>query len=174
MLAKRIKNMTPSATSELLGKVAEMRAKGEDIIAFSAGEPDLQTPQEITDACKKALDGGKTKYTGIAGILELRKAICNKLEKDNGVFYIPEQICVSTGAKQALYNAVMSICDDGDEIIIPTPCWVSYVEMVKLAQGVPVLVSTKADYSLDVKAIEEKITSKTKAIIINTRSEGVV
>ena len=168
MLAKRIKNMTPSATSELLGKVAEMRAQGEDIVAFSAGEPDLQTPQEIIDACKKALDEGKTKYTGVAGILELRKAICEKLERDNGVSYAPEQICVSTGAKQALYNAVMAICNEGDEIIITTPCWVSYVEMVKLAQGVPVLAATKADYSLDIKAIEEKITPKTKAIIINT------
>ncbi len=168
MLAKRIKNMTPSATSELLGKVAEMRAQGEDIIAFSAGEPDLQTPQEIIDACKKALEEGKTKYTGIAGILELRKAICEKLKRDNGVSYAPEQICVSTGAKQALYNAVMAICDAGDEIIIPTPCWVSYVEMVKLAQGVPVLASTKADYSLDIEAIKERITPKTKAIIINT------
>lgn len=168
MLARRIKNMTPSATSELLGKVADMRAKGEDIIAFSAGEPDLQTPQKIIDVCKEVLDAGKTKYTAVAGILELRKAVCEKLEKENHVIYTPEQICISTGAKQALFNAVMTICDEGDEVIIPTPCWVSYVEMVKLAQGVPVLVSTKEDYSLDLENVEKAITEKTKAIIINT------
>lgn len=168
MLAQRIENMTPSATSELLGKVAGMRAAGEDIIAFSAGEPDLQTPQAVIDACKKALDEGKTKYTGIGGILELKKEICLKLEHDNHIAYSPEQICVSTGAKQALFNAVMALCDKGDEVVIPTPCWVSYVEMVKLADGVPVLVSTKADYSLDIDAIAAAVTEKTKAIIINT------
>lgn len=168
MLAKRIRNMTPSATSSLLGKVTDLRAKGEDIIAFSAGEPDLQTPQAIIDACKKALDAGKTKYTAVAGIAELRKAVCEKLKKDNQVEYAPEQICISTGAKQALFNAVMAICDEGDEIIIPTPCWVSYVEMVNLAQGKPILVSTKEDFSLDLEKIENAITEKTKAIIINT------
>lgn len=168
MLAKRILNMTPSATSELLGKVAEMRAAGEDIIAFSAGEPDLQTPQPVIDACKKALDEGKTKYTGIGGILELKKEICRKLERDNHIAYSPEQICVSTGAKQALFNAVMALCNQGDEVIIPTPCWVSYVEMVKLAEGTPVLVPTNADYSLDIGAIADAVTEKTKAIIINT------
>ncbi|MGN1230952.1 MAG: pyridoxal phosphate-dependent aminotransferase [Anaerotignum sp.] len=168
MLAKRILNMTPSATSELLGKVADMRAKGEDIIAFSAGEPDLQTPQPIIDACKRALEEGKTKYTAVAGIANLRKAVCEKLERDNQVIYTPEQICISTGAKQALFNAVMALCDEGDEIIIPTPCWVSYVEMVNLAQGTPVLVSTKEDFSLDLEKIEGAISEKTKAIIINT------
>ncbi len=168
MLAKRIKNITPSATSELLGKVADMRANGEDIIAFSAGEPDLQTPQKIIDACIDALAKGKTKYTTVTGILELRKEICKKLQKDNHLVYTPDQICVSTGAKQALYNAIMSICDAGDEIIIPTPCWVSYVEMVNLAQGIPILVSTKEDYSLDIEAIKDQISEKTKAIIINT------
>ncbi len=168
MLARRIQNMTPSATSELLGKVAEMRAAGEDIVAFSAGEPDLRTPQAVIDACKKALDCGKTKYTAIGGILELKKEICRKLAKDNHTEYTPDQICVSTGAKQALFNAVMALCDRGDEIIIPTPCWVSYVEMVKLAEGTPVLVSTKADYSLDIDAIADTVTEKTKTIIINT------
>lgn len=168
MLAKRIQNMTPSATSELLGKVAEMRAAGEDIIAFSAGEPDQQTPQEIIEACKMALDEGRTKYAPIAGILELRREICKKLERDNGLSYAPEQICVSTGAKQAMFNAVMALCDAGDEILIPTPCWVSYVEMVKLAQGTPVLVPTKADFSLDIEKIKASLTEKTKAIILNT------
>lgn len=168
MLAKRIGNITPSATSELLGKVAEMRAAGEDIIAFSAGEPDQQTPQAVIDACKAALDAGRTKYAPVAGILELREEICRKLERDNGLSYTPEQICVSTGAKQALFNTVMALCEKGDEVIIPTPCWVSYAEMVKLAEGIPVLVPTKADYSLDIEAIAEKVTGKTKAVIINT------
>lgn len=168
MLAERIKNMTPSTTSELLGKIGDMRLRGEDIIGLNAGEPDFATPEEIIYACKKALDGGKTKYTGIAGVIELRKEICKKFMNDSGLSYEPEQICVSTGAKQALFNAVMAICNEGDEIIIPTPCWVSYVDIVKLAQGTPVFVSTNEDFTLDISAIEKTITSKTKAIIINT------
>ncbi len=168
MVSQRILNMIPSATSILGGKIADMKAAGADIIAFNLGEPDFPTPQKITEACIKALREGQTKYIAVGGILPLREAIAEKLKKDNAVQYAPDQICVSTGAKQAVFNAVMAICNPGDEVLIPTPCWVSYVEMVKLAEGKPVFVPTKEDFQLDIAKIEESITTKTRAIIINT------
>ena len=168
MISQRIQNVTPSATSMLGGKISEMKAAGLDIASFNLGEPDFQTPQKIMDACSKAMLDGKTKYIAVGGILPLRRAICEKLEKDNHVAYDPSEVCVCTGAKQALYNAIMTICNPGDEIIIPTPCWVSYVEMVKLAGGKPVFVKTMPDFQLDVNAIEQAVTAHTKAVIINT------
>ena len=169
MIAKRIEIMTPSATIELEGKVAELKASGVKVIGLNAGEPDFNTPEHITKACEKALEEGKTRYININGIPQLREAICKKLEKDNNISYHPSQIVVSTGAKQALDNAVMSICNPGDEVIIPIPCWVSYVEMVKLAEGKPILVETDPnDFQLNINAIKKAITSKTRAIIINT------
>ncbi len=168
MFSRRIRQMTPSATSSLVGKIAELRASGADIISFSAGEPDFPTPTKVVEACCLALWDGKTKYEGVGGILPLRQAICEKLLEDNGLSYGPDQICVSTGAKQALYNAVMALCDEGDEVIIPTPCWVSYVEIVKLAGGVPVLVSTNEDFSLNIGNIVAAMTDRTKLLIINT------
>ena len=151
MLSKRIANITPSATHAMTARIAEKRAAGEDIITFSIGEPDSPTPQPIVDACEQALQEGKTKYTSTNGIAALREAICEKLKKDNGLVYTPAQICVSSGAKQALSNAVFALCDEGDEVLIPTPCYVSYVEIVKLAGGVPVLVPTNDDFSLNME-----------------------
>jgi aspartate aminotransferase len=168
MLAERIRKMVPSVTSMLTGKIADLKASGEDVIGFNAGEPDFPTPAKVTKACECAIAEGKTKYSAVGGILPLKKAICRKLKEDNNLLCRPEHITVSTGAKQALYNAVMAICDPGDEVIIPTPCWVSYVEMVKLAQGIPILVPTNEDFSLNIRAITEAITPKTKGIIINT------
>ncbi|MDO4942657.1 MAG: pyridoxal phosphate-dependent aminotransferase [Lachnospiraceae bacterium] len=168
MLAKRIQNLTPSATGELFAKVAQLKEQGVDVISFNVGEPDFQTPEEVIEECKKAMDAGKTKYAPVAGITELKEAICCKLKNENQVAYEKNQICISTGAKHAVYNAVMAVCDPGDEIILPIPCWVSYVEMIKLAGGVPVLVPTKEDYQLDLNAIEESITERTKGIILNT------
>ena len=168
MISKRIREMNPSVTSLLIGKIAAMKAAGEDIISFNAGEPDFQTPEPIVTACADAMAQGKTKYVSVEGILALRQAIAEKLRRDNALEYKPEQIVVTTGAKQALFNAVMAICDPGDEVIVPKPCWVSYVEIIKLAQGVPVLVDTKADYSLDMNAVKQAVTPKTRAIIINT------
>lgn len=167
MVAQRIKEMTPSATSMLAGKINEMRAMGEDIASFNLGEPDFPTPSRITEACFKALEEGHTKYSSVAGILPLRKAIAEKLEKENHISTDVSCISISTGAKQAIYNAVLSICNPGDEVIIPTPCWVSYVEMVKLAQAIPVLVATKEDFQLDIPAVEKKMTDRTRLIIIN-------
>lgn len=168
MVSERIKNMTPSATSTLGGKIAEMKTTGIDIAAFNLGEPDFPTPHKVVESCEKALEEGKTKYIAIGGIVQLREAICEKLKKDNKLEYTTDQICVSTGAKQSVFNAIMAVCNPGDEIIIPTPCWVSYVEMAKIAGAIPVLVPTDKEFHLIPEEIERAITDKTKAIIINT------
>lgn len=132
MVSKIVGNITPSATCELEGLIGSMRKEGVDVVALNIGEPDYKTPENICGTCKEALDQRKTTYVATAGIAELRQAICRKLLRDNGLTYAPEQICVSTGAKQALFNAVMAVTNPGDQVIIPTPGWVSYVEMVKL------------------------------------------
>ncbi|MCQ2492429.1 MAG: pyridoxal phosphate-dependent aminotransferase [Lachnospiraceae bacterium] len=168
MLSQRILNMEPSATNALFDRVAKLREAGEDIISFNVGEPDFITPDIVRDACKEALDAGKTKYAPVTGVGPLKEAICEKLWRDNQVHYDPDQICISTGAKQAVFNSLMAICDPGDEIIVPTPCWVSYVEMIKLAGGIPVLVETDEVFQLDMKKIKESLTDKTKGIIIDT------
>ncbi len=169
-ISNRILNMTPSATVELAGKVAALKKEGVDILSFSLGEPDFPTPSNIIEAGYKAMVDGFTKYTSAAGIDELREAICEKLKKDNSLDYKPNQIIVTTGAKQAIFNALMAICNEGDEVIIPTPCWVSYVELVKLAGGVPVLVATeeKDGFQLDCEKVRAAVTNKTVAIIFNS------
>lgn len=167
-LSKRIKEIKPSAAVDLDRVLTQMKADGENIISLNAGQPDFDTPNNIVEACTKALSLGKTKYTSINGILELRKAICDKLKKENNICYEPENIVVTTGAKQALYNTMQVLLNKGDEVIIPTPCWVSYMEMVKLAQAVPIGVKTTSNYHLDLQAISKAISPKTKAIIINT------
>ena len=168
MLSKRIANITPSATHAMTARIAEKRAAGENIITFSIGEPDFPTPRPIVEACEQALREGKTKYTSTNGIAALREAVCGKLRRDNGLRYTPAQICISSGAKQALSNAVYALCDEGDEVLIPTPCYVSYVEIVKLAGGVPVLVPTRDDFSLDTENFRRAITARTKLILLNT------
>lgn len=169
MISSRIKRMTPSATIELEGTVADLKSQGVNIIEMNAGEPDFRTPDNIRNACEKALADGQTKYVSVAGILPLRKAICEKLKRDNDVSYSTSEVIVCTGAKQALYNAILTICEPGDEVIIPKPCWVSYVEMVKLVDAVPVLVDTNNnDFSLNLDTIEKAISPRTKAVIINT------
>lgn len=168
MLSKIVSGITPSATCELEGTVADLKAAGVDIIGLNAGEPDFMTPETIRKACYDAIEAGKTKYVNIPGIAELRREICKKLERDNQVRYEPDQICVSTGAKQALNNAVLAVVNPGDEVIIPMPGWVSYIEIVKLYGGIPVCVDTKPDYQLDIPAIEAAVTDKTAAIIINS------
>ncbi|WP_138311644.1 MULTISPECIES: pyridoxal phosphate-dependent aminotransferase [unclassified Clostridium] len=168
MVSQRILDMTPSATSTLGGKISEMKGAGINIAAFNLGEPDFPTPQKVADACTKAMLEGKTKYIAIGGIIQLRQAITEKLRRDNNLTYTPDQICVSTGAKQAVYNAVMALCNPGDEVIIPTPCWVSYVEMVKLAGGVPILVKTDDRFHIIMEEVKNAVTDKTKLIIINT------
>lgn len=170
MLSERMKKMKPSATVELTARVEELRRQGVDIISFNVGEPDFDTPENIRNAAKKAIDDGFTRYTAVPGIFELRSAVCEKFKKDNGVSYSEDQIVVSTGAKQALTNALLALVSDGDEVIIPTPCWVSYIDMVTLAGGNAVLFETKESegFQLDIEALKKVVTDKTKAIIINT------
>lgn len=168
MISRIVSNITPSATCELEGTVADLKAAGVDVIGLNAGEPDFATPEKIREACFDAIRAGKTKYVNIPGIAELRKVICDKLKKDNNVEYLPSQICVSTGAKQALNNAVLAVVNPGDEVIIPMPGWVSYIEIVKLYGGVPVCVDTLENFQLDLNAIEKAITKKTAAILINS------
>lgn len=167
-LADRIEQMQASVTVALNDKIVKMREMGEDIIPFNAGEPDFDTPKVIVKACKQAMDSGKTHYIGTAGITPLRKVVAKKLKEENGIDCTADEIVITVGAKQALYNSVMALCNPGDEVIIPTPCWVSYVEMVKLAQAKPVFVKTKDNYHLDIEAISQEITEHTKMIIINT------
>jgi len=169
-LSKRILNINPSATLELSNRVSELRAQGVDIISYNVGEPDFFTPENIREAGKRAIDEGKTTYTPVAGIPELRRMISEKLQNDNNITYSPQEICLGVGAKQPLLNAVLAVCDDGTEVIIPTPCWVSYIEMVKLAGATPVLVPCKEEdgFELDMAAIEAAVTERTSAVLINT------
>ncbi len=168
MVSERIKRVSPSQTLELNAKVAELRAEGKSIIALNSGEPDFNTPPPVIEAAHRAMLEGKTKYTPTPGILPLREAIARKLLRDNRVEYDPAEIIVSIGAKFVLASAFQVLCNPGDEVIIPTPCWVSYVEMVKLAEGVPVLVPVKSDNRLDVDEVERAITPKTRIILINS------
>ncbi|WP_050353974.1 pyridoxal phosphate-dependent aminotransferase [Gottschalkia purinilytica] len=170
MLTKRVKNMIPSMTIGITDKLEELKRNGIDIIKFNIGEPDFNTPENISNAAKKALDEGFTRYTVVSGILELREAIVKKLKEDNNLDYEVNNIVVSSGAKQALMNTILAICEEDDEVIIPTPCWVSYIEMIKLSGSKPVLVSVdeKNGFKLNIDKIREAITDKTKAILINT------
>lgn len=170
VVSNRILEMTPSATVELAGKVADLKAQGVNILAFSLGEPDFATPENIVRAAEDAMSKGFTKYTSAAGIIQLREAVCEKLKKDNQLDYSPNEIIITTGAKQAVYNALMAVCNPGDEVIIPTPCWVSYVEMVKLTGAVPVLVATKEEdgFQLDMECLSAAVTDKTIAVLFNS------
>ena len=169
-LSKRAMNITPSATMALTAKVAELKQQGIEIIKFNVGEPDFDTPAYIREACKKAIDEGMTRYSATPGVIELREAVCQKLARENHVQYSPAEVSFSAGAKNALFNTIMTIVDDGDEVILPTPCWVSYVDMVKLAGGVPVLVPCREEngFDLDLDALAQAVTPRTKALLFNT------
>lgn len=171
-ISHRVQNIAPSLTLQIDARAKEMKASGLDVIGFGAGEPDFPTPKYICDAAREALDLGLTRYTPAAGTKELRKAICEKLRKDNDMTYTYGDILVSNGAKHSLYTIFQAILDPGDEVLIPTPCWVSYPEMVRMAGGVPVFIP--ADESTDFiptnKAIASRVTRRTKAIIITSPS----
>ena len=169
-LSKKANSISPSITLEITGKANELKAKGVNVMSFAAGEPDFNTPRNIIEAAIKAMDNGYTKYTKTAGIVELRKAICKKLHEENNLNYSEEQIVVSTGAKQCLANTFLAILNKGDEVILQNPCWVSYTELIKLADGVPVIVNCDENdgYKLSAKNIEKAVTSKTKAILLNS------
>jgi len=169
-LSDRLLAMNESATIAMAKKARELMAQGVDVINLSFGEPDFQTPQYIKDAAKQALDDGYTFYTPVPGIPELRQAICDKLKRDNRLDFQPNQIVVSTGAKQALANVILSLVNPGDEVIVFSPYWVSYEEMVKLAEGVPVpLVGTREnDYKATAAQLEAAITPRTKLIMYSS------
>ena len=171
-VSKKCNNILGSLTLEITAKVKAMKAEGHDVIGFGAGEPDFGTPQFIIDAGKEALDMGMTRYTPASGTLELKKAIRDKYVSKYGLDYDCAQIVVSNGAKHSLFNTFQSILNPGDEVIIPAPFWLSYPELVKMADGVPVIVDTleSDDFKLSVEAFKGAITPKTKAIIINNPS----
>ena len=169
-LSDRLLAMNESATIAMAKKARELAAKGFDVINLSFGEPDFQTPQYIKDAAKQAIDDGFTFYTPVPGIPELRQAICDKFKRDNQLDFLPNQIVVSTGAKQALANAVLSLVNPGDEVIVFAPYWVSYEEMVKLAEGTPVTLvgSLENDYKVTARQLEAAITPRTKLIMYSS------
>ncbi|MCQ2185572.1 MAG: pyridoxal phosphate-dependent aminotransferase [Bacteroidales bacterium] len=167
-VSQRIQNMATSSTFVMAAKAAEMKAAGVDVISLSLGEPDFNTPDHIKAAAVQAINDNFSKYGPVPGFPELRKAIAGKLKKENGLDYAPEQIIVSTGGKQALCNTIMAIVDNADEVILPTPCWVSYTEMVKLAGGVPVFVPCGIENSFKMTAqqLRAAITPKTRALLL--------
>ena len=174
-LAKRILAVKPSATLAISAKAKELKRKGEDVINLSVGEPDFATPDYIVHAGICALKENFTKYTATAGMKELREAISLKLKRENNLDYSSEEIIVSTGAKQALYNTLMGLCNPEDEVIIPSPYWVSYPEMVRLAEAVPVVLPTR-NFKIDPEELKKRVTKRTKAIILNSPANptGVV
>lgn len=168
-LAERMNHFSLSPTAAMLAKVTELRQQGKDIISLNVGEPDFSTPDYIKAAGRAAIEANFTRYTTESGIPELRRAIADKLLRDNGVEYALNEITTTVGAKQAIFSAMMVIAGPGDEVLLPIPCWVSYTEMIKLAGAKPVFVPVRPDnYELDMAAIEAAITPHTKAIIICT------
>ncbi len=171
-LADILSRVKPSATIAVSQKARELQAQGRDVIGLGAGEPDFDTPDNIKEAAIAAINAGKTKYTPISGIPELRKAIAEKFNRENGLDYKPEQTIVGTGGKQILFNAFMATLNPGDEVIIPTPYWVSYPEMVSICGGTPVFVQTTLEgkFKLTAEALEKAITPKTKWFLFNSPS----
>lgn len=171
-ISHRCQNIAPSPTLAIDARAKEMKAAGVDVIGFGAGEPDFPTPAYICDAAKEALDKGMTRYTPAAGTVALRQAICDKLERDNHLHYTPSDIIVSSGAKHSLYTIFQCILDPGDEVLIPTPCWVSYPEMVHMAGGVPVFIPSdeRNNFIPTSHDIAARVTRRTKAIILTSPS----
>lgn len=169
MISNRAKAIKPSMTFAISAKAKEMKRNGLPVISFGAGEPDFDTPNHIKEAAIQAINEGFTKYTQTSGILELKQAICAKFKRDNHLEYTPENILVSTGAKQCLYNIFQVLINPGDRVIIPNPYWVSYEEMVKLAGGIGDFIQT-TDFKITAESVKKAITKNTKAIIINSPS----
>ncbi len=171
-LADRVKNLKPSATLAVDAKAKALKSAGIDVINLSAGEPDFDTPAYIKEAAKRAIDEGFTKYLATPGLLSLRKAICERIKIDYGFEYTPEEVLVTTGAKQAIFNFLLAVVNKGDEVLILSPYWVSYPAMVKIAEGIPKIVPSSMDkkFEPDLSEIEKNITSKTVGIILNSPS----
>lgn len=171
-LSKKAQAVKPSSTLAITAKAKELRAKGIDVVGFGAGEPDFNTPENVCDVAIEAIKDGFTKYTPASGMNELKEAICKKFKEFNGLDYKPNQIVISNGGKHSLSNVFDAILNPGDEVIIPAPYWLSYPEMVKLSDGVPVFVTGKKEngYKVTASQLENAITDKTKALVINTPS----
>jgi aspartate aminotransferase len=171
-LAKRLKLINPSSTLAITSKAKKLRAEGRDIVSFGAGEPDFDTPDFIKKAAVDAINSGFTKYTPTTGIPELKKLICDKFKKDNSLEYLPSQVIVSCGAKHSIFNALFVLVNPNDEVLIPSPYWVSYPEMVRLCQAKPVFIKTSAknSFKAEIKDIKRAITPKTKLLILNSPS----
>lgn len=169
-ISNKLKSIQPSVTLAITAKAKSLKAQGIDIIGFGAGEPDFRTPKHIRDAAINAIENESIGYTAASGMESLKKAICDKLKRDNNLEYTQDQIVVSNGAKHSLFNTLSAICNPGDEVIVPNPYWVSYPELVRLVDAKPVFVECpeEAEFKYTVEALEAAITDKTKAIILNT------
>lgn len=168
-ISKRFANVGDSSTLKITAKAKQMRKQGEDIAILAAGEPDFDTPAPIKDAAKKAIDEGFTGYTSVRGIIELREKIAEKLKNENRIDYSPEEIVVTSGAKQGIYNVIQSLCDEESDVIVIAPYWVSYIEMIKMTGATPIVFDTSEfDFNLPPDKLEEYITSRTRMIILNS------
>lgn len=167
-----IASIAPSITLAVTSQAAKMKKEGIDVCSFGAGEPDMDTPSYIKDAAVAALASGKTKYTASAGLLELREALCAKLEKENGLSYTPDLLSINCGAKHSCYNAILATCGPGDEVVIPAPYWTSYPDMVRLAGAIPVIVETKQEngWKMTPDEFQDAMTPATKLLILNSPS----
>jgi aspartate aminotransferase len=172
IISRKAASLSPSLTLAIDAKAKQMKAEGQDVVGFGAGEPDFDTPQHIKDAASSALAAGFTKYTPSSGIPELRQAIVDKFKRDNGLTYKPSQVIVSCGGKHSCYNVILATCQEGDEVIIPAPYWLSYPEMVKLAGATPVILPTsdKTEFKVTPEQLSAAITSKTRLFILNSPS----
>ena len=170
MLSHRIRNIAPSATLSIDAKAKQLKKDGKDVVIFGAGEPDFNTPENIKQAAIKAINDNFTRYTPVGGIPELKKAVSDKLKRENNIDYDVSEILVSCGGKHSLYNIAMAVLDKGDEAILPVPYWVSYEEMIKLAEANPVFCNTDEKFKLTAEMVEEKISDKTKMLILNSPS----
>ena len=170
MLSQRARNIAPSATLAIDSKAKQLKKEGNDVVIFGAGEPDFNTPENIKNAAKKAIDNNITRYTPPGGMAELKKAVADKLMRDNKLSYDVSEILISCGGKHSLYNIMMCVLDKGDEAILPTPYWVSYDEMIKLAEAKTVFCETDDKFKLTAEIVESKITPKTKMLILNSPS----
>ncbi len=171
-IAKRMSTLSPSLTLAISAKAKAMKSAGESVVSFGVGEPDFNTPEHIINSAKSALDNGFTKYTPSSGLLPLRKAICEKFQKDNGLVYEPSQIIVSNGAKHSIFNACYAILEEGDEVIIPAPYWLTYPEVVKVCGATPVYIDCKKEnkFKFSAEDLKKAITPKTKMLIFNSPS----
>ncbi|MBU4418533.1 MAG: pyridoxal phosphate-dependent aminotransferase, partial [Candidatus Omnitrophica bacterium] len=171
-ISEKISQISPSPTLSITAKAKKMQAEGINVIGFGAGEPDFDTPVNIKEAAKKAIDKGFTKYTPTAGTKELKEAICAKFKKDNNLEYAPDEIIVSCGAKHSIFNIVVTLCNDDDEVLLPSPYWVSYPEMVKVAGAKTVMLNTtkESDFKITPEQLEKAIRPNTKLLILNSPS----